>query len=112
MEPIVSGEGDERCALPWTSFDLGVGFENKICFEYLIVGLLQAQSFVSEASLSIVVIHVEAQATNIFACFGQRFDMVEQGPKHSTTSKRLCNVNTLDPPKITIAPIAPFVSDQ
>jgi hypothetical protein len=38
--------------------------------------------------------------------------MLKQGRENSACAKRLAHINTLNPPKISIAPIAPFVSEQ
>jgi len=38
--------------------------------------------------------------------------MLKQGRENSPRAKRLAHIHALNPPKISIAPIAPFVSEQ
>ena len=38
--------------------------------------------------------------------------MVEKGSKHTALSKLMFDVDTLEPPNLTVAPVAPFVGDH
>src|SRR5260370_22593889 len=59
----------------------------------------------------IVMLDVKPHADDIRlrACFMQQ--VVEELAKDTVPARRRCNVDTLDPPKVAVSPIAPFARD-
>jgi hypothetical protein len=56
-------------------------------------------------------IDIEAKATDIVAAFCELIDVIEKGPKNPLAAKCLDDVDALNPPEISVSPIAPFVGD-
>jgi hypothetical protein len=57
-------------------------------------------------------IDIKAQTTDIVAGFCELIDVIEQGSKDALAAKCLNDVDTLNPPEISISPITPFVGDE
>ena len=74
--------------------------------------LLKAESFVGQARAVIVLFHVKADAANIFSRGSLFAHMRKQGFEHAARTELRMDIDALQPPEISVAPIAPFVSDE
>jgi len=72
----------------------------------------EASLLVGFPGASVVRFHVEAQAADIGLLFGQGLNMAIERSKYSIATKLFRDINALDPPKIPVPPITPFVRDE
>ena len=85
---------------------------HKIHFENFVVRPLHSQTVVSFPRGCIAQIHVKPQPTNVLLLSRQIVNVAKQRPKNPVAAKFLLHINTLNPPEISVAPIAPFTSDE
>jgi hypothetical protein len=86
--------------------------QHEIDFKQFVVGGLQSQAVVSLAGAGIVRVHIQAQAADVGSLAGEIVQMTEQGAEHAAAAAVLADEHALDPPEISVAPIAPFVGDE
>src|SRR5437660_6494827 len=85
---------------------------DKIQLTYLVIGLFEAAAFVGLPRAPIIRVHVEAQTAHVSMRPGQCPDMFEKRAEDTSAPERHGHINALNPPKISVAPITPFVSDE
>src|SRR3989442_1425569 len=87
-------------------------WDDKVDLKHFIVRLLQTQALVSPARTVIVRIHIKSQPAHVLTRSGQGVNVIEQRPENAAAAKFLRDIDALNPPKVAVAPVAPFVSDE
>jgi len=74
--------------------------------------LFQPETFVGLAGAVVVGFHVKAQAANVGPSAREGLDVAKERAKNAIAPESFDHIYTLDPPKSSIPPIAPFARDQ
>jgi hypothetical protein len=79
---------------------------------HLVIRFFQAQPLIRFLRSGVVAFHIEAHSANVPGDFRFGHDMRVERFENAFPARGFVDVNTLQPPEIAVAPIAPFVSDQ
>jgi hypothetical protein len=89
-----------------------MGLQHEVDFEQLVIGGREAEPIISLPRAFVVRVHVKAQAADVGPPAGEFVQMTEQGAEHAAAATGFDHEHTLNPPEISVAPIAPLVSDE
>ena len=89
-----------------------MGRQHEIDFEQFVIGGLQAEAVVGLARAGVVRVHVEAQAADVRLLPREFVQVSEHRAEHAAAAAGFDHEDALDPPEISVAPIAPFVGDE
>jgi hypothetical protein len=78
----------------------------------MVMGLFEAQTMISFERGIVVLLHVKSDAGDVSLAFCPGQHMVKKRLKNAAPPKIRPHINTLQPPKIAVAPIAPFVGNK
>ncbi len=81
-------------------------------FADFVVVAAHAELLIDLLGAGVAFLHVETQAADVMARFGQGLYMVEELLEDTATASFRDHINALDPPDIAVAPIAPLVGDE
>lgn len=87
-------------------------FENEIRLKEFIVRLPHSKFGIDLFCARVFHRNIQPQSANARLRPSQRVDMLKQGAKNSPAAKCLDDINALNPPKGSVAPVAPFVSHE
>jgi hypothetical protein len=80
--------------------------------EYFVAGGLHSQLLIRMPGAGVVRMHVEPKTGNVLFREGQVLKEIEQPPKNALATKFGLYINALQPPKVAVAPITPFVGNH
>ena len=83
----------------------------RIPLHHLIRRPFQAERLIGPAGRVIVALNVQANADHLRVVLGRLLHVLEQRTKDAAPPRLGPDVDALNPPEPTVAPVAPFVSD-
>ncbi len=86
--------------------------QTEVQFVDLIAGRAQAQARVGLLGPNVIGVHIQAQTADIAALLGLFANKFVKRSEHVAPTPIRADINTLNPPKVAIAPIAPFQGDE
>ena len=84
----------------------------EIEFKNFVVGLFESQLVIRLAGAVIVGFDVEPQIWHVAFLPSQLADMLKERPEDARAAMGFGNVDALNPPNVSVAPVAPLVGDQ
>src|SRR5271154_6963100 len=84
----------------------------KQSLEYVIMRFGHPESAVRRPGAAVIIFHVEAQTANAGGARSFGLDEIKQRLENAATPELRVHVNTLQPPIVAVAPIAPFMGDE
>ncbi len=93
-------------------FEIGKSPSAQHAFVNLIIAPLHPEPFVGLLRSRVVTLNIEANTADISCLFGFSHDVRVKRFENSLAARGLIHVDTLQPPEVAVAPVAPLIRDQ